>query len=235
MVDGRRAIRHPNRDGPDRKFSLPAMKLFLRRALAVSVVGACAAALGIVGVPTAVAAIQQAALDASAQSFELTSASSAASLRVLEADERDDFTITEYTVVQWPLDASTTISSYFGYRSCEGCSTMHSGIDFTPGAGVPIAAIADGVVVGSTVIDGSWGEHIVIEHDIDGVTYRSSYAHMQWGSSPFAIGDTVQRGDIVGRVGNTGQSYGAHLHFTIQNASGTFINPLPWLREHVNI
>jgi murein DD-endopeptidase MepM/ murein hydrolase activator NlpD len=211
------------------------MKSFLRRVLAVSVVGACAAALGILGVPAAVAAIQQAALDASAQSFELTSATSPAAARMPTSPERDDFTVTQYAVVQWPLDPSTPISSLFGPRSCEGCSTMHSGIDFTPGAGVPIAAIADGVVVGSTVIDGSWGEHLVIEHDIDGVTYRSSYAHMQWGSSPFAIGDTVQRGEIIGRVGNTGQSYGAHLHFTIQNSAGTFINPLPWMREHVNI
>ncbi len=213
------------------------MNSFFRRALTVSVAGVCLAGLGTLTVPAAVAAIQQAQqqaqLDANAQSFELSS-SWATAAAVLEP-ERDAFDITEYTVVQWPLSANTTISSFFGYRSCEGCSTMHSGIDFTPGAGVPIEAIADGVVVGSSVADGSWGVHVTIEHDVDGVTYRSAYAHMQSGSMTLEIGDRVERGQVIGRVGNTGQSFGAHLHFVIQTGDGTFINPLPWMREHVNI
>ncbi len=233
MVDGRRAIRHPFRDGLDPKVLNPRMNSFFRRALAVSVAGVCLAGVGTLTVPAAVAAIQQAQIDASAQSFEL-SASWATAAAVLEP-ERDEFAITEYTVVQWPLSANTTISSFFGYRSCEGCSTMHSGIDFTPGAGVPIEAIADGVVVGSSVADGSWGVHVTIEHDVDGVTFRSAYAHMQPGSMTLSPGDTVQRGQVIGRVGNTGQSFGAHLHFVIQTGDGTFINPLPWMREHVNI
>lgn len=209
------------------------MNSFFRRVLTVSVAGVCLAGVGTITVPAAVAAIQQAQLDATAQSFEVSAAWSTAAA-VLEP-ERDAFAITEYTVVQWPLAADTTISSFFGYRSCEGCSTMHSGIDFTPGAGVPIEAIADGVVVGSSVADGSWGVHVTIEHDVDGVTYRSAYAHMQSGSMTLEIGDTVTRGQVIGGVGNTGQSYGAHLHFVIQTADGTFINPLPWMREHVNI
>lgn len=209
------------------------MNSFFRRVLTVSVAGVCLAGVGTITVPAAVAAIQQAQLDATAQSFEVSAAWSTAAA-VLEP-ERDAFDITEYTVVQWPLAEGTTISSFFGYRSCEGCSTMHSGIDFTPGAGVPIEAIADGVVVGSSVADGSWGVHVTIEHDVDGVTYRSAYAHMESGSMTLEIGDTVTRGQVIGRVGNTGQSFGAHLHFVIQTADGTFINPLPWMREHVNI
>jgi murein DD-endopeptidase MepM/ murein hydrolase activator NlpD len=209
------------------------MNSFFRRVITVSVAGVCLAGVGTLTVPAAVAAIQQAQLDATAQSFETSSAWANAAAAI--EPERDAFAITEYTVVQWPLAADTTISSFFGYRSCEGCSTMHSGIDFTPGAGVPIEAIADGVVVGSSVADGSWGVHVTIEHDIDGVTFRSAYAHMQSGSMTLELGDTVTRGQVIGRVGNTGQSYGAHLHFVIQTADGTFINPLPWMREHVNI
>jgi murein DD-endopeptidase MepM/ murein hydrolase activator NlpD len=209
------------------------MNSFFRRALTVSVAGLCLAGVGTITVPAAVAAIQQAQLDATAQSFEL-SASWSEAAAVLQP-ERDEFAITEYTVIQWPLAANTTISSYFGYRSCEGCSTMHSGIDFTPGAGVPIEAIADGVVVASSVADGSWGVHVTIEHDVDGVTYRSAYAHMQSGSMTLGIGDRVKRGQVIGRVGNTGQSYGSHLHFVIQTGDGTFIDPLTWMREHVNI
>jgi len=209
------------------------MHSFVRRALAVTVAGACLTALGAFAVPAAVAAIHQANLEATAQSYDV-SASWATAVEVLEP-ERDAFTVTEFTLVQWPVGASTPISSFFGYRSCDGCSTMHSGIDFTPGAGVPIEAIADGVVVASSVADGSWGVHVTIQHDIDGVTFRSAYAHMQSGSMTLQIGDTVERGQVLGRVGNTGQSFGAHLHFVIQTADGTFINPLPWLRDHVNI
>ncbi len=209
------------------------MNTFVRRALAVSVAGVCLTAVGTFTVPAAVAAIQQAQLDATAQSFELSS-SWATAAAVLEP-ERDAFGVTEFSLVQWPVGAATTISSGFGYRSCAGCSSFHTGVDFTPGEGTPIEAVADGVVVDSTVADGSWGVHLSIQHDIDGVVFITSYAHMQTGSMSLQIGDTVSRGDVIGRVGSTGQSNGAHLHFTVQTADRTFINPLPWLTAHVNI
>lgn len=209
------------------------MQVFFRRALAVTAAGACLAAVGTLGVPAAVAAIQQAELDAQAQSFKVSSVWASA----VEAIDtpRDEFSVTEFTLVQYPVSEGTSISSFFGYRSCSGCSSMHSGIDFTPGAGVPIEAVADGVVVASSVADGSWGTHVTIEHNVDGVVYRTSYAHMQSGSMGLSLGDSVSRGQVLGLVGNTGQSFGAHLHFTVQNASGTFINPLTWLHEHANI
>ena len=209
------------------------MNTLVRRALAVSVAGVCLTAVGTFTVPAAVAAIQQAQLDATAQTFELSS-SWATAAAVLEP-ERDAFGVTEFSLVQWPVGAATTISSGFGYRSCAGCSSFHTGVDFTPGEGTPIEAVADGVVVDSTVADGSWGVHLSIQHDIDGVVFITSYAHMQTGSMSLQIGDTVSRGDVIGRVGSTGQSNGAHLHFTVQTADRTFINPLPWLTAHVNI
>ncbi|WP_395639338.1 M23 family metallopeptidase [Pseudolysinimonas sp.] len=193
----------------------------------------CLTALGTLTIPAAVAAIELAQVDASAQSFQL-STNWAKAAEVLEP-ERDEFDVTEFTLVQWPVGAGTSISSYFGYRSCEGCSSFHTGIDFTPGAGTPIEAVADGVVVSSPVADGSWGVHVTIEHDIDGSIYRTSYAHLQTGSMSLQMGDTVERGQVIGRVGSTGQSNGAHLHFTVQTADGAFINPLPWMTSHVNI
>jgi murein DD-endopeptidase MepM/ murein hydrolase activator NlpD len=209
------------------------MNILLRRALTVSVAGVCLTALGTLTIPAAVAAIELAQVDASAQSFQL-STNWAKAAEVLEP-ERDEFDVTEFTLVQWPVGAGTSISSYFGYRSCEGCSSFHTGIDFTPGAGTPIEAVADGVVVSSPVADGSWGVHVTIEHDIDGSIYRTSYAHLQTGSMSLQMGDTVERGQVIGRVGSTGQSNGAHLHFTVQTADGAFINPLPWMTSHVNI
>lgn len=213
------------------------MQSFYRRALAVSAAGVCLLGLGTLVVAPAVAAISQAAVETPAQSFELSSAASASTsaLAMDTAAARDDFGVTEFTLVQYPVGAGTTISSFFGGRSCSGCSSFHSGIDFTPGAGAPIHAVADGRVVGSTVADGSWGVHVTVEHDVDGVIYRSSYAHMQSGSLTVSLGDKVKRGQVLGLVGNTGQSFGAHLHFTIQDAHSTFIDPLAWLRKHVNI
>lgn len=209
------------------------MNTTLRRALAASVAGVCLAAVGTLTVPAAFAALQQAQIDASAQSFGV-SASWTTAVEALEP-QRDAFSVTEYSLVQWPVAPGTPIASYFGYRSCDGCSTFHSGTDFTPGEGTPIEAVADGVVVSSTVADGSWGVHVTLQHDIDGVIFYSSYAHMQTGSMPLQMGDTVARGDVIGRVGSTGQSNGAHLHFTVETADRTLVNSLTWLTEHVNI
>lgn len=144
---------------------------------------------------------------------------------------RDDFTLSYYTPVQWPVHPGSTVSSHFGYRAapCGGCSTQHSGVDFTPGYGTPVHAIADGVVV-SLPMSG-WGSYVVIEHEIDGQIVRSGYAHLVSGSAA-PVGTTVTRGQVIGLVGNTGQSAGAHLHFSIIVGERTFIEPLSWLRTH---
>jgi murein DD-endopeptidase MepM/ murein hydrolase activator NlpD len=219
-----------------RKCSTSLMQSFLRRALTVSVAAVCLAVLGTLAVPAAVAAINQASLDASAQTLDVSPYAASTTAKVaVEAAARDEFTIVEYTLVQWPVGADVPISSGFGNRSCEGCSSFHTGVDFTPGAGTPVEAIADGVVVSSPVADGSWGVHVTIEHNVDGVIFTSSYAHMQTGSMNLSMGDTVTRGQVLGLVGSTGQSNGAHLHFVIRDAGGTFINPQPWMQAHVNI
>ncbi len=151
----------------------------------------------------------------------------------LPAVERDAFTITEYSLVQWPVPSTTEMSSGFGYRSCSGCSADHLGIDLNPGNGYPIQAIADGVVVLAAEDAGGLGVHVVIEHTVNGQVVRSLYAHMQYGSSTVAVGDTVSRGQQLGLVGNTGASTGPHLHFGIL-IGGVEVDPLPWLLSNSN-
>lgn len=151
---------------------------------------------------------------------------------VIPAPGRDSFAIGQYYAVQWPLPVSTPISDGYGYRSCAGCSTFHEGIDFTPGNGYPIQSIADGVVVESEY-SGALGQHVIIQHDIDGQVVQSIYGHMQSGSDTVAVGDAVSRGEVVGRVGSTGQSTGPHLHFGIRLGSG-LVDPYPWMLAHVN-
>lgn len=151
---------------------------------------------------------------------------------------RADYSITVFSVVQAPAPAGTGILSAFGGRAvgCAGCSSFHSGADFALTSGTPVLAVADGVVseAGS---DGSLGTYIKIEHVIDGQTVTSTYAHLQSGSMPFVVGDSILRGTQVGTVGMTGAATAPHLHFEIRLGGpfGTAVNPLPWLATHVNV
>jgi murein DD-endopeptidase MepM/ murein hydrolase activator NlpD len=148
---------------------------------------------------------------------------------------REEFLISQYTPVQWPIAPSSDISSGFGWRvaPCSwGCSSDHQGVDFDPGYGTAIHVIADGVVVESGS-DGGLGQHIVVQHDIDGVMVQSVYGHMIYGSQTVRVGDAVKRGDVLGDVGSTGASTGPHLHFEIRPGGGAAIEPLGWLAKYV--
>jgi murein DD-endopeptidase MepM/ murein hydrolase activator NlpD len=132
--------------------------------------------------------------------------------------------------VRWPFPYAVPITDGWGERvsPCRGCSTFHQALDFTPGAGAPIYAIADGVVSHAEVTDGGLGNFVTIDHLINGVRIGSTYAHMQWGSSPLTVGSVVKVGDFVGLVGETGSAVGAHLHFEL-TVEGTKVDPFAWL------
>ncbi len=130
--------------------------------------------------------------------------------------------------IQWPFAVGVEMTYGFGMRS----GRMHEGIDFTPGAGSPIQAVADGTVRIATESGGAYGVTVVIDHVIDGELVSSRYAHMQYGSLQVSPGQQVTVGTFIGRTGNTGRSYGAHTHFEILANGTTAIDPLPWLREH---
>jgi murein DD-endopeptidase MepM/ murein hydrolase activator NlpD len=130
--------------------------------------------------------------------------------------------------IQWPFAVGVTMSYGFGMRD----GRMHEGIDFTPGAGSPIQAIADGTVRVASEAGGAYGVHVIIDHMIDGQLVSSHYAHMQYGSLQVKPGQHVTVGTMLGRTGNTGRSYGAHTHFEILMNGTTAIDPMPWLREH---
>jgi murein DD-endopeptidase MepM/ murein hydrolase activator NlpD len=132
--------------------------------------------------------------------------------------------------IQWPFAVGVTMSYGFGMRS----GRMHEGIDFTPGAGSPIQAIADGTVRVASEAGGAYGVHVIIDHMIDGQLVSSHYAHMEYGSMQVSAGQHVTVGTVLGRTGNTGRSYGAHTHFEILLNGTTAIDPMPWLREHTD-
>ncbi|WP_353827893.1 M23 family metallopeptidase [Agromyces sp. SYSU T0242] len=146
------------------------------------------------------------------------------------------FTNNPLGTVQWPFAVGVHIGDRFGYRNCYGCSTNHHGQDFNPGLGAQIQSIADGVVSVSTDSGGSLGVVVMVDHVIDGQVITSVYAHMEYGSRRFEVGDTVEVGDVLGTTGNTGMSTGPHLHFEIRigGVDGYWVDPLEWLWANTN-
>ncbi len=141
----------------------------------------------------------------------------------------------EYTVdvrpaLQYPVGAGAPVGSGFGPRdaACGACSTMHQGVDWNPGRGFPIVAIADGVVSKVVTSGSSLGVYVVIDHVINGQEISSVYGHMENGSLTLSVGQEVRGGDQVGSVGSTGVTTAPHLHFELR-IGGRAINPAAWL------
>ena len=151
--------------------------------------------------------------------------------------DRGEYGVQYFSVVQSPVAPGTDLSDGFGYRTppCDTCSSFHEGVDWLPGAGTQVVAIADGIVTDAANSSGGLGVFVTIKHVIDGEEVYSTYAHLAFGSMPYTIGSAVARGAILGAVGNTGASTGPHLHFEIRLADGSAVNPIPWLAQHVNV
>lgn len=131
--------------------------------------------------------------------------------------------------IRWPFPYKVTTSDGYGPRAapCGGCSTFHNGLDFLPGAGTPIYAVADGVV-SFHAMDGSLGNKVTIDHVIKGQPVQSIYGHMAIDSSALQVGDTIKVGDFVGLVGSTGLATAPHLHLEI-HVAGIPVDPFAWL------
>ena len=134
--------------------------------------------------------------------------------------------------IRWPFPYSVPITDGFGDRPAGTSGTSHhNGVDFVPGQGTPIYAVADGVVSVHSDDAGGYGNHVIISHDVNGNSFDSLYAHMLTGSSPLNAGDAIAAGDFIGLVGDTGDSYGAHLHFEIR-IGNIPVDPFAWLQAN---
>jgi len=111
----------------------------------------------------------------------------------------------------WPLN-TRVITQYF--------KNYHLGIDIDGNTGDPIFVADGGVVLRAGWWLGGFGNAVKIDH---GNGFTSTYAHMS--QINVSVGQKVNKGQVIGRVGNTGRSFGSHLHFTIQNG-GKYLNPL---------
>lgn len=103
--------------------------------------------------------------------------------------------------------------------------TWHKGIDIANQAGGAILAADAGKVVTAGWPDNfGYGNRVVIDH---GNGYRTLYAHLS--KINVQVGQTVNRGDVLGQMGSTGRSTGTHLHFEIRSGEGAQ-NPLAYLK-----
>jgi murein DD-endopeptidase MepM/ murein hydrolase activator NlpD len=124
------------------------------------------------------------------------------------------------------LPVTGNISSPYGMRKHprSGQTDLHSGIDISSDAGVPVQVTADGIVSYSGWSGGN-GNLVVIEH---GHGFSTFYAHNSMNT--VKIGQKVKRGDVIGYVGATGNSTGPHVHYEIWK-DGKHVNPSEYVSK----
>lgn len=115
----------------------------------------------------------------------------------------------------------------FGYNPVDGCgycSVNHQGYDMSQGCGTVIHAAGPGTVIVAEEYQG-YGNAVLIDHGQDVITL---YGHMQWGSLQVARGQQIAAVAPLGAEGNTGKSFGCHLHFEVR-IGGTPTDPEPFM------
>jgi len=118
-------------------------------------------------------------------------------------------------------DLTRTASGY-GWRihPIYKIKKLHEGMDFTAPTGTEVYATGDGVVEEVKSSVRSYGKRVVIDH---GFGYKTRYAHLN--SFNVRKGQKVQRGDVIGYVGNTGLSTAPHLHYEVEKGNKK-VNPV---------
>ena len=130
-----------------------------------------------------------------------------------------------------PFTGKVEMTSPFGYRTLNGQSDYHKGVDLVGADDITVRAPCDGVIGQSTMIPQSsgnltwqWGNYVRLDTN-DGLFIFMCHL----ASRAVSAGQKVKRGDIIGVMGNTGYSFGAHTHFEVRNANGESLNPCTFL------
>ncbi len=158
------------------------------------------------------------------QRLELDIAHEEGDLRHLSAHLKEQQTLLNFTPSVWPVRG--WISSRFGYRVSPftGRRELHKGLDIVNRAGTPVVVTADGQVV-FTGYKGGYGKMVIVDHGLGKVT---KYGHLS--KIDVRNGDSVIRGQELGRLGNTGRSTGPHLHYEVV-LNGKAVNPVDYLLD----
>jgi len=129
------------------------------------------------------------------------------------------------TPTGWPCEG--IISSPYGFRFNPFFQTtdFHSGLDIANGRNTPVYATANGRVVFSGWQSG-YGNIVVIDH---GHNYITEYGHLE--KRLVQVGDYINRGQLIARMGSSGSATGTHLHYEI-HYKGKSVNPVPYLSDY---
>ncbi|MFC4353604.1 murein hydrolase activator EnvC family protein [Chryseomicrobium palamuruense] len=133
----------------------------------------------------------------------------------------------------WTKPVNGRFTSGYGYRTHPifGTGRMHYGVDFANSIGTPVVSAADGVVSYAAPFS-TYGNVVMVTHNINGQTFTSLYAHLN--SIGASVGQSVSKGQQIGTLGNTGNSTGPHLHFEIHvggwnGMEANSVNPLRYI------
>lgn len=135
------------------------------------------------------------------------------------------------TAGTWMKPTTGRFTSGYSGRNIGSGNEFHYGIDIANSTGTPIVAAADGVVFKASALS-SYGNVVMITHNISGKTYTTVYAHLN--SFATSSGKAVKKGQVIGYMGSTGRSTGPHLHFEmhtgswVNQATGA-LNPLQYI------
>ncbi|MFE6200928.1 M23 family metallopeptidase [Streptomyces sp. NPDC057838] len=173
-------------------------------------------------------AAEEAAAEAAAKAEKEAKAKAAEAKRKAEEEAREKREAERLAALakQYTLPTSSyTITSSFGQAGAYWSSGYHTGLDFAAPTGTPIKAVHSGTIT-EAGWNGSYGYKTVLTLD-DGTEIW--YAHQS--SIGVSVGQKVSTGDVIGRVGATGNVTGAHLHLEVHAAgSSSGIDPMAWLR-----
>lgn len=132
--------------------------------------------------------------------------------KTAKAKKKTSFDITEFS---FPLEGSSvSVTSTYGWRYISGSTSFHAGVDLDLETGDRVNAFKSGKVYKTTYEAGGWGNYVLIYHGkYKGKKLFTGYAHLN--KISVKKGQKVSQGQKIGEGGNTGRSFGSHLHFEV--------------------
>lgn len=131
----------------------------------------------------------------------------------------------------WTRPAAGRFSSTFGARNIGSGNEFHYGSDIANSIGTPVVSAADGIISHAGPM-GTYGNVIMVTHSINGQIFTTVYAHLS--AINVGVGQSVSKGQLVGKMGSTGRSTGSHLHFEIHEgpwngSRSNAVNPIRYV------
>jgi murein DD-endopeptidase MepM/ murein hydrolase activator NlpD len=161
-----------------------------------------------------------------AEAARLRAEAAAAKAAAEAAEDAASTTRESNGFLDYPVDGYITSSYGMRLHPVYKRWTLHDGTDFGAACGTPVRAAASGRVI-AVYYNTGYGNRVIIDNGYHrGAGLGTAYNHLSDYSA--YVGQKVERGEVIGYVGNTGYSTGCHLHFMVFE-NGATVNPVSWL------